>query len=333
MQNVEHGELREKIVIFGKTFLTIFNIIAAIASIIGLIYTMIEGFSIRVILFAMGIIICMGAIASIIGVHLSTKNDRVSLGKIYSKCFHELMHNIRNMLEDDDLIQLRAPYNSSATYRDHVTEQSIKLMNELSSHLTEAFHIDVRACIKLFDFISPNAVKPYDVNCPITQDFNVLTFARSNMELNEMKREQHRKIPVKHNTDFEYIFYHKGIGTKENPAFFFKQNLIKFAKEEAKQGRKYKNSTLDWKKKYRTTIVMPIRYLKDPDDDNPPRYDLLGYLCVDSMNTKAFSSGYTTFILELLKGLADILYHYYDGCTSYYKILSAQNKVIKSLEE
>lgn len=329
MKYKEHSKLREKMVILGKIALTIINVVAAAASIIGLIYNITNNISTGTIVFICAGIVCILAIVSAIGVHLSTKNDRVYLGKTYSKCFHALMHNIRNMLEDDDMAQEKTSYNSATAYRYHITQQSIDLMTELSKHLTEAFNIEIRSCIKLFDFITPGAIKPTDDNID-TAKLKVITFARNNIGLPEMLREQYRTFSVKENTDFDYIFSHKQTDSEYRPAFFFKQDLVKFDKDEKKRGRKYRNSTLNWKDKYRTTIVMPIRYLKDLQDGTVPSYDLVGYLCVDSKNTKAFASGYTTFILELLKGIADILYHYFDGCTQYYEELRDKDEVNKS---
>ena len=314
MNSLTNDGLRSKIVIFGKYVLTIINIIAAIASIAGLVYTIQNDIPGQIFFFIAVGCICFISIVATMGVHLSVKNDRVALGMVYSECFHDLMHSIRNMIEEDDTIQLTKPYNSHYEYRRHITDQSIKLMTKLSQHLTSAFSINIRACIKLFNFIHPDE-----------QELKVITFARNDIELNEMLEEQYHVILVNENTDFDYIFQHDQANSSEHPSFFFQKDLAKFAKDEIRQGRKYNNSTRDWKKKYRTTIVMPIRYLYTPANGDQPFYDLLGYLCVDSKNTKAFASGYTTFIIELLKGLADILYHYYDGCTYYYKELYKEN--------
>jgi len=300
--------MREKLVIFGKYFLTLLNIIAAVASIFGLIYAIQSQIPIWTYIFSISAAICILSIIAVIGVHLSIKNDRISLGKVYSKCFHELLHDIRNYLEEDDYICKNQIYSNAFEYKKKVTEISIALMNKLSARLTEAFGIDIRACVKLFGFIDANYEKSM-----------LMTLARNETDLNNMLREQYKKIKVCENTDFEKIFQSTK-DSDENAAFFFQEDLIKYSKK-----NEYKNSTKDWQKRYKTTIVMPIRYLRiDIKDIEEPSYDLLGFLCVDSKNTKAFSSGYTTFIIELLKGIADILYHYYDGCTTYYEYLQTK---------
>lgn len=43
--------------------------------------------------------------------------------------------------------------------------------------------------------------------------------------------------------------------------FFIVDDLVKYS-----QNEEYKNSNKKWKKYYTTTIVMPIRYLRNPDE-------------------------------------------------------------------
>lgn len=306
------NNIRKTLIIIGKCALMIFNIIAGLASIVGLVYTFFDGASTQTFVFVFGGIVCAVGLFSIWGFRISTKNDRAELGIVYSECFHKLLHDIRNLLEEDDLNQKVGTFRSARAYRKNIIENSINIMDILSRKLSSVFNIKIRACVKLFDFISP------------TGEIEVITFARNGVNANTVLREQREKIDVNKNSDFKYIFENDHEDSEDEHSFFFQEDLIKYAKKEKKAGREYCNTTKNWEKKYATTIVMPIRCLVYNPKNGKAYYDIIGYLCVDSKNTKAFKGGYQTFIVELLKGTADILYHYYSGCTEYYKTLTNQ---------
>ena len=53
-------------------------------------------------------------------------------------------------------------------------------------------------------------------------------------------------------------------------------------------------------------------------------YDLIGFLCVDSLDDNAFCNEYSDFCFDLLKGLADILYVYLDRFIDYYNEIKGE---------
>lgn len=75
----------------------------------------------------------------------------------------------------------------------------------------------------------------------------------------------------------------------------------------------YKNSDKKWNRKYNTTIVMPMRYLKESNQDIAV-YDIVGFLCVDAKKAGSFENDNLYFTLEYLKGIADIMYSYLNSC-------------------
>ena len=98
----------------------------------------------------------------------------------------------------------------------------------------------------------------------------VSTFCRTSIET-----EIGGAHPIKHNTDFNDLY--------QNPSqkWFFGNHLPAMAR--------YSNTSPDWRTKYRSTVVWPIRRLTNNPQGNP---SLLGFLCVDSLRTKAFSEEY-----------------------------------------
>lgn len=77
-----------------------------------------------------------------------------------------------------------------------------------------------------------------------------------------MINEHYNPIFLNVNTDFSCIFDVKEGYEEERIHFFFQDDLIKFAKK-----NNYKNSNPKWQKRYKTTIVMPIRYLIIPENN------------------------------------------------------------------
>ena len=304
--------MKRKIKIIGKIFFTLLSIISSIASIIGLAYTFFSGVGQGYWLFGTGLFIGLIAVISMVGFHFNNDSAQFEQSAIYAKGFHELLHDIRNILEEDDLIHSEKPYNNTHEYRKKITENSIKLMNHIVKLLGEATGFEVRACVKLFNFLKTDGSKQN----------NVITFARNGHTVNEMFIEQNVLIDIFKNTDFEYIYNSKHDDSVTSHSFFFQEDLEKYARGLKRRKQRYCNTNHYWKKEYKTAIVMPIRFLKISPESDSAYYDLIGYLCVDAKETKAFQGNYQPFIIELLKGISDILYHYYNGCTVYYKELS-----------
>ena len=66
--------------------------------------------------------------------------------------------------------------------------------------------------------------------------------------------------------------------------------MPQYDKDLRKAGKKYRNTTEDYEKYYKGTIVVPIRVNKSHlyyVSENSG-YDIVGFLCVDSLSTNAF---------------------------------------------
>ena len=59
-----------------------------------------------------------------------------------------------------------------------------------------------------------------------------------------------------------------------------------------KEGKKYENTNQSWATDYITTIVCPIRLKRESEsfDKAVLYYDLIGFLCVDSLDENAFDN-------------------------------------------
>ena len=297
---------------FIKYFIAIINTIAAMASIVGLIISVVTKEKMAIVFYASAGIIIISVLLTIFVVIKSGKNDKMKEANKYAKGFHEILHLIRDCYGDLMEVIEDETYKRPMPFRKYITEKVMKMMDLLSRNLSEATGYKVRACIKTFDFIRDGEM---DKN-----KMKLITLARSGQSnVNNMISEHYNPIPLNENTDFEYIFNINEGYVEERVHFFIVDDLVKYSQKE-----EYKNSNKKWKKSYTTTIVMPIRYLRNPSEDEEeavPQYDIIGCLCIDSKKKNLFAIENRGFMIEYLKGIADILYVYLNECILYHDYL------------
>ena len=297
---------------FIKYFIAIINTIAAMASIVGLIISVVTKEKMAIVFYASAGIIIISVLLTIFVVIKSGKNDKMKEANKYAKGFHEILHLIRDCYGDLMEVIEDETYKRPMPFRKYITEKVMKMMDLLSRNLSEATGYKVRACIKTFDFIRDGEI---DKN-----KMKLITLARSGQSnVNNMISEHYNPIPLNENTDFEYIFNINEGYVEERVHFFIVDDLVKNSQKE-----EYKNSNKKWKKSYTTTIVMPIRYLRNPSEDEEeavPQYDIIGCLCIDSKKKNLFAIENRGFVIEYLKGIADILYVYLNECILYHDYL------------
>lgn len=297
---------------FIKYFIAIINTIAAMASIVGLIISVVTKEKMAIVFYASAGIIIISVLLTIFVVIKSGKNDKMKEANKYAKGFHEILHLIRDCYGDLMEVIEDETYKRPMPFRKYITEKVMKMMDLLSRNLSEATGYKVRTCIKTFDFIRDGEM---DKN-----KMKLITLARSGQSnVNNMISEHYNPIPLNENTDFEYIFNINEGYVEERVHFFIVDDLVKYSQKE-----EYKNSNKKWKKSYTTTIVMPIRYLRNPSEDEEeavPQYDIIGCLCIDSKKKNLFAIENRGFVIEYLKGIADILYVYLNECILYHDYL------------
>lgn len=282
------------------------------ASIVGLIISVVTKEKMAIVFYASAGIIIISVLLTIFVVIKSGKNDKMKEANKYAKGFHEILHLIRDCYGDLMEVIEDETYKRPMPFRKYITEKVMKMMDLLSRNLSEATGYKVRACIKTFDFIRDGEM---DKN-----KMKLITLARSGQSnVNNMISEHYNPIPLNENTDFEYIFNINEGYVEERVHFFIVDDLVKYSQKE-----EYKNSNKKWKKSYTTTIVMPIRYLRNPSEDEEeavPQYDIIGCLCIDSKKKNLFAIENRGFVIEYLKGIADILYVYLNECILYHDYL------------
>lgn len=301
-----------------KYLVAIFNFIASLSSIVGIVYTIysdtINKNTIWIWFITIGIFF-IGFIAFFIAIR-AEKADNIQKTVMYATCMHEILHFIRDRRKELDNLYDRSDLMNKEDFRRMITVDNIEIMNKLSAILSSIASCKVRTCIKLIDFTKNNESH--------VDNMNVITFARSGNEgYTRAASEQQNTIKVSDNTDFEFIFSITEVYEENRIHYFYQKDLKKFDRQKRKNSNNkewYKNSDKKWSRKYNTTIVMPMRYLKESTQDKAI-YDIVGFLCIDAKKAGAFEKGNLYFTIEFLKGISDIMYSYLNSCIIYYNKL------------
>jgi len=182
------------------------------------------------------------------------------------------------------LTHLRAAVHSVVEESSHSGKHSLdekktalaRTMDELSTAFSILTGSSCRCCIKIVSRSNKKSLSQLEV----------LTFCRNSAE-----KDAGAAHPIEHNTDFNDLY--------QDPSkkWFFGNNLP----EMARRGE-YNNTNKDWQKRYRATLVWPIRRLTNNPQAAP---SLLGFLCVDSKRAEAFSEEFDYAVGAIV---ADALY-------------------------
>lgn len=307
---------------FIKYLMVVFSFIASLTSIIGFVYTIISdnyGKNSSLIWILIGFICILGLIGCILLIR-SEKAIMIEQTVQYASGIHDILHFIRDRWKELDNLSLRNDKMNEDDYIKKITIDNIEIMDKLSEILSVITKHKIRSCIKLIDFTKNNESN--------SDKMNIITFARNGKNARGLAEAEHKKrIKVSDNTDFEFIFTIKEVYEEHRIHYFYQKNLKRFSKK-----NEYKNSDINWKRKYNTTIVMPIRYLKE-SNQSEAIYDIIGFLCVDSKSAGAFEKNNLYFTVEFLKGIADIMYSYLNSCINYYKMVMNENQTTNLMEE
>ncbi|MBM6688338.1 hypothetical protein H6A35_05560 [Collinsella tanakaei] len=189
-----------------------------------------------------------------------------------------------------------------------LVDDTVRVLEEaveaLSNLLTRWTGRTVCACVKLVELDNEGS-GPYDGV--------VSTWARSvNSGHSRLLATDENEIRVSQNTDFKKILGFNSDGRIQGP--FYCGNLIEYAKRMEAAGEKYENSTSNWQRKYRATIVVPIcadrmslasSHTGERAGEVQP---IVGFLCVDTMSELAFPDEMEVPYVNLMTTFADGLY-------------------------
>ena len=179
-------------------------------------------------------------------------------------------------------------------------------VDEAKNVLSKATGEKIRVCIKLF----PEKYSHHD-----TFAMELMTFCRSDKTITESAIERRERIPVHKNTDFKMIMI------QAYPYFAF-DNLRNF-KNVTKM--EYENTTENWDKKYLSTIVFPISKCISTHRGKES-YEVLGFLCADTLSTHAFSGDIGIMCSDFVESLSDLLCVFLDKCIEYREVLEKNSQ-------
>ena len=170
----------------------------------------------------------------------------------------------------------------------------------------------VSACIKYIDSVGSVEL----------DDATLRTFVRStNADVKRCERDNNltRSIYIKDNSDFYEI-----LNPNNKQFYFYQQNLIEYAKNCEKMGSEYKNSTHEWELYYKGTIVVPISIANKrvAFSGKEHCYNVLGFLCIDSLSTEAFLKSEETYNVNIAQAVAAQMYIMLNQYQQYLKKLT-----------
>lgn len=208
-----------------------------------------------------------------------------ALRKSFTYNYYNAAHDLRNVYFD---ILKQHKKEQSEDSIEILTTITRTFLGDTLDYLCEILESitgkEIHGCIKLIENLHEQAdgIDP--------KVATVKTFCRSkNTQPQRVSNDQvdNKSIKICDNTDFYDIL--DPDNTSCNSCFYC-SNLKELEKQLKKSGKRYKNTTLDWEDYYRSTIVAPIRVANKRLFFNQltEGYNVVGFLCVDSMSTEAF---------------------------------------------
>lgn len=219
--------------------------------------------------------------------------------KVVPQNMHNLLHEVR-----DVYFEVMSSYKknvlSQATLTNWYKSELTRILNNLSSTMTTYTSQDICACIKL--------IPQFNIGEEINLDnATLITFCRSdNSDHRRSSYESSNKpILIKDNSDFFEV-----VSPLFEKTYFYQGNLKTYAEGKRRNGEQYKNSNPNWDKFYNATVVVPIRIERNKlyHIATNDAYHILGFLCIDSMSTDAFSKSLENYYVNILYAYADIIY-------------------------
>lgn len=223
--------------------------------------------------------------------------------KSMSEDIYKFLHDFRNLY-----FSLTKSHKNKEDSITILTNEVRKYMEDSLDYLCDTLNSFTRkkicGCIKIIE-----TEKGKLSNNIKLEEATIRTFARSrNTDYNRGRNDKSKIGPkLIDNTDFFEII---DPSEENSMPYFYKRDLVRYQKELDNIGKTYKNTTSNWQKYYRGTIVAPIRIAREhlyyTEDDG--YYDILGFLCVDSMSTRAFLKNQERFNCSIVKAYAAEMY-------------------------
>lgn len=218
-----------------------------------------------------------------------------TLSELHEELAHKLRDGICDLyLKNERLIELKSFDNEEAINEvkgrafDNLVYNMQNFVDLIADHLSEYNNDTISVCIKI---INPGQ-ESID-----NSEKKAKTLVRSKNTVKSRKREN-EIITLGKNTDFKHLcdgtnIWYNGV------------NL------EAKHSQgEYENEVpiKDWKEKYNSTIVVPIRYRNT--DIKVPINDILGFICIDSKKIVDSWNKIEPYEFHYLAMFSDLIYTY-----------------------
>lgn len=284
--------------------INIISVISGLGTVASTVLAFIElffGDSKNSVTFVIGIALVTSLFFNILLIFRISKYGRIEtmrMSKI-TKNMHYLLHNVR-----DTYFKIMLYHKIRRLSRQSLSEiykLSLQgVMDNLCSTINAYTSREVHACIKLIT--SEDFDRKMDIN-----NATLVTFCRSRNSEHKRSRyeENNRPIFLRENSDFYEV-----VSPEFEKTHFYQGDLIAYDEEKKKNGERYKNSNPDWAEFYRGTIVVPIRIERDKlyHIEENDAYDIIGFLCVDSKSTDAFTKSMENYLVDMMYAYADVIY-------------------------
>lgn len=242
--------------------------------------------------------------------------------KVASKNYYKFLHDFRNQYFEM-IKEHKANQNTDKKYKigsltSKTKDYLIKSLDYICEIVSSSSRADISACIKVIVNENEDG-SPIDI-----EKAKVRTFCRSSNTDGErishdMIGNVDKYVKIIDNTDFYDIL------AGDSSSGFYQRDLREYEKKLEEAGKVYKNTTKQYWKYYRGTVVAPIRIAKEhlhylvSDDD----FDVIGFLCIDTLSTNAFREKDKNYYMKIVKSFAAELYI----------ILNKYNFYLKKIEE
>ncbi len=295
--------MRERIGNIPNWFINLITLVSGVVTVVTPIFSLIifclnpNNFDLNKVLLASSIIF---ASFSVLLFFTTRKYRNLSVKRIGALSFnyHHFLHNSRNVYYEvmkcwkEEKLTVET---LSSIYKGRL----VQMLDDLCSVMLSMTGRDVSACIKL--------ISPHDSKAKL-DDCSLVTFCRSRNSVTARSQYDGRfQVTIKDNTDFYGVVHNE---SKDN--CFYADNLRKVDKRLRAVGNRYKNTNPNWEEYYIGAIVVPIRLKlnllvgaqKREDED----YDLLGFLCVDSLKSDAFTKKQRDCNVNIMHSFSDAIY-------------------------
>lgn len=221
---------------------------------------------------------------------LFNRNDLSIFAKTQKMVSHnkEVMHGLR-----DDFFIAQGIIQTTQDPRrrlEAVINMLLPVVGKMSETLKSVTGADVRVCVKIIH------AEKYDDN---STEYSIRTICRNEHRNTNVARAEYdvSDMAICENTDFSVIMN----GLQD---YFHVDDLYKYSENNV-----YRNSTHGWEDRYRSAMVFPIR-LNIEKTHKTNKYDLMGFVCVDSKFKTTFIGKIGSLCEDYCIGIADTLYVY-----------------------